>query len=110
MQPCGVCGGTAVDASGFCVGCRAYRGLPGPEPASVYPTAYELIGPGAAAQDAEPTAPPYSSYGVDYQQPHTTPGPPPEPVPSRRRNQFVVPLVALSATLVVVIVAIVVVV
>jgi hypothetical protein len=28
MQPCGVCGGTAVDPAGYCTQCRTYRGQP----------------------------------------------------------------------------------
>src|SRR5262245_37310203 len=108
MQPCGMCGGTAVDANGLCTGCRAYRGLTQPEPAptSTYPTAYELIDPSVGGPYAGPTAPPYQA---GFQQPHPTHAPPHQPAPTRRRSQFVVPLIALSATLLVAIVAIVVV-
>ena len=31
MQPCLECGGTVVDAAGYCTTCRTYRGLPAPE-------------------------------------------------------------------------------
>jgi hypothetical protein len=93
-----MCGGTAVDVNGFCTGCRVYRGIPQPEsaPTSPYPTAYELIDP-------------QSPYPAEYHTPYPAPGPQDQPVPPRRRNQFVVPLIALSATLLAAIVAIVVV-
>src|SRR5262245_56550526 len=109
MQPCGICGGTAVDANGFCTGCRAYRGLPEPEPepTSVYPTTYELIDPSIGAPYSDPTAPPHSSYQAKYQADYQAEYQ--QPAPTRRRSPLVVPLVALSATLLVAIVAIVVV-
>jgi hypothetical protein len=34
MQPCPVCGSPGVDAAGYCVQCRTYRGLPDTAPAS----------------------------------------------------------------------------
>jgi hypothetical protein len=101
MQPCEMCGDTAVDANGFCTGCPAFRGLPQPGPAGIgpYPTAYELIEPGDGAPYTGGTGPAQLPYQVEYQQ----------PVPPRRRSQFVVPLIALSVTLLVAIAAIVVV-
>jgi hypothetical protein len=102
MQPCEVCGGTAVDVNGFCIGCRVFRGQPQPgsAPASPYPTAYELIDPGVAASYTGAADPPPAPYPAEYQQPQPAP---------RRRSQFVVPLIALSATLIAAIAAIVVV-
>jgi hypothetical protein len=43
MQPCAVCGSVGVDAAGYCVQCRTYRGVPGAPTAPVgmppgYPT------------------------------------------------------------------------
>jgi hypothetical protein len=110
--------------------------LPPPPPQQQYPPAYELMNPSSGAPYAGPSSgapyatsgPPYAgptsgapfpstTYGSGYQQPPTQPGgypgfpqpqPQQQPQPGKR-NSFVVPLVALSATLVVLVVAIVVV-
>jgi hypothetical protein len=83
MQPCPVCGSVGVDASGYCVQCRRYRGVPG--------------GP------TQPGAPISGPPG------YPPPGYPPAP-PPRARSPLLVPLIALSSILVVLVAAIVVVV
>lgn len=84
MQPCAVCGGRVVNAAGYCTICGSYRGAAaaGPQPAvPAQPAGYQP-GPNQPVQYAAP----------------------------RARSPFVVPLAALSATLIVLVVAIVIVV
>jgi len=137
MQPCEVCGGMGVDAAGYCTQCRNYRGLPAP--ASGAPYGYAPASPpgyaaGYAAGYAQPPASP-AGYAQPAQaptpgyQPAPMSGPPasyaptsgggfpPQPAyapgftpPPPKARSFTVPLIALSATLVVLVVAIVVVV
>jgi hypothetical protein len=87
MQPCATCGSLGVDTAGFCVRCRAYRGLP--------------AAPGAPSAPGGPLPPPGG--------PLPAPGGA-APAPERPRSPLLIPLIALSATLVVLVVAIVVVV
>jgi len=82
MQPCVVCGGEGIDQYGHCTTCSTYRGLPHPSPPMPISTPPDLPQP-------------YSPYL-------------PAPAPPAKRS-FAVPLIALSATLIVVTVAIVVV-
>ncbi len=168
MQPCGVCGGTGIDAAGYCTQCRTYRGVPHqppPESYDVLPPGMPARGPvggtvyGAPSSGPPSSGAPYSGppqYGAPYGGPTggapqysgptsggpqyggPTSGPPyagptsgaPYPTtygapaggtpyapaygtptaPTRGRSSFLVPLLALSATLVVLVVAIVVVV
>jgi hypothetical protein len=108
-----------IDANGYCTQCRTYRGIPqsqppssgapysgppygsSPAPYAGYPTS---SGPGypQPTSGGAPTVYPSTTYGGAYGAP-TTP-------PKKSRNSFMVPLLALSATLVVLVVAIVVVV
>jgi hypothetical protein len=88
MQPCAVCGGQAVDAAGYCTQCGNFRGVP-PE---TYPAGVISIPPAYLSQTSGPPA-------------YTYPAAPPKP----RRNPFVIPLIALSVTLIVLVAAIVVV-
>jgi hypothetical protein len=85
MQPCPVCGSLGVDASGYCVQCRRYRGLPS--------------GP---TQPGAPTSGP-PGYPPPGYPPQTSPQPPP-----RDRSPLLVPLIALSSILVILVAAIVV--
>lgn len=80
MQPCAVCGGVTVDQAGYCTQCRTFRGVPGQPP-------------------GYPPPQPYPGYPMSY--------PAAQPAP---RRSFLIPLVALSATLFVLIAAIVIVV
>jgi hypothetical protein len=133
MQPCEVCGGMGVDAAGYCTQCRTYRGVP-PTSGAPYPqqqspygqNPYPVSGggytptsgapypyagaPGAGYPQSGPpaqfTAAPAGYPGQYPQQQYAPPRPPPTPARSRG---FAVPLIALSATLVVIVVAIVVV-
>ncbi len=92
MQPCPVCGSLGVDASGYCVQCRTYRGVPG--------------GP---TQPGTPiSGPPISGPPISGPPGHPAPGYPPAP-PQRNRSPLLVPLIALSSILVVLVAAIVVV-
>jgi len=136
MQPCPTCGGMGIDANGYCTQCRTYRGIPqtpppssgapysgppyggspapyggSPAPYGGYPTSSgpgypqpTSSGPGypQPTSGGAPTVYPSTTYGGTYGAP-TTP-------PKKSRNSFMVPLLALSATLVVLVVAIVVVV
>jgi hypothetical protein len=83
MQPCPVCGSLGVDAAGYCVQCRRFRGLPG--------------GP------TQPGAPISGPPG------YPAPGYPPPQPPPRNRSPLLVPLIALSSVLVILVAAIVVV-
>jgi hypothetical protein len=83
MQPCPMCGSLGVDAAGYCVQCRTYRGLPS--------------GP------TQPGAPISGPPG------YPAPGYPQQPPPPRHRSPLLVPLVALSSILVILVAAIVVV-
>jgi hypothetical protein len=85
MQPCAVCGGMLVDAAGYCTQCRTFRGVP-QQPYTPYPTS---VPPGY----------PQQTSGGGY----------PGSYPPQRGRSFLVPLIALSATLFVLVVAIVVV-
>jgi hypothetical protein len=134
MQPCGVCGGTLVDAAGHCTTCGTYRGLPAPgygPPVQSSGPPYQSSGP-----PYQPSGPPYQASPPPYQAsppPYQAgpaayppnpggswPGYPPAPqapapqmpvlqTPVRSRGSLVVPLIALSAVLVVITAAIVVV-
>ena len=86
MQPCPVCGSLGVDAAGYCVQCRTYRGLPGG------PTQ-----PGApiSGPPGYPTAP-----GYPPPLPQPRPAQPQSP-PPRNRSPLLVPLIALSSVLVI---------
>jgi hypothetical protein len=86
MQPCPACGGVTIGATGHCTRCGTYRANPPQDPAG--------------------------GYGA-YQQPVGGPGHQPTNAPgylAGGARPFVVPLVALSATLVVLVIAIVIVV
>ena len=132
MQPCQYCGGTAVDAAGYCTQCRNFRGVP---PPPGYPPAASPAAPPAMPQGGQyapvsgggytptsgapgygpsygPTsgAPyPYPTSGGAYPPPAGYPGGTPGGPPPRSRSSFTAPLIALSATLVVIVIAIVVV-
>ncbi|GLH95232.1 hypothetical protein [Phytohabitans aurantiacus] len=86
MQPCAVCGGVLVDAAGYCTQCRTFRGVPQQQPYTPYPTS---VPPGY----------PQQTSGGGY----------PGSYPPPRGRSFLVPLIALGATLFVLVVAIVVV-
>lgn len=85
MQPCAVCGGVQVDAAGYCTQCRTFRGVP----QQSYPPYPTSVPPGY----------PQQTSGGGY----------PGSYPPERGRSFLVPLIALSATLFVLVVAIVVV-
>lgn len=101
MQPCPVCGGMGIDVNGYCTQCRTYRGLPAPaQPPTgtgFQPRSYDLVRP-AGGSPAPSGQPEYRNVAYP---PTTT---------RVRRSPLLVPLLALSATLVVIVVAIVVVV
>jgi hypothetical protein len=97
MQPCAVCGGVGIDAAGYCTQCRTFRGVPVQPPAP--PQAY----PGYQQPTGMPPAYPQQTSGGGYPMSY----PPAQPARSR---SFLLPLVALSATLAVLVAAIVVVV
>jgi len=140
MQPCAVCGGFGIDASGYCVNCRTFRGVTGQAPPAGYgptgggsysegnPVPYQTsVAPYQAAPYQAGAAPyptsmaPYQTSTAPYQTsaaPYPTsaapyPGSFPGAgggVPQRHRGPLTVPLVALSVTLALLVVAIVVVV
>lgn len=138
MQPCAVCGGVTINATGHCTQCGTFRGNPAPEapggyggyqqpaggpgyqqpvsgpgyqqpisgpgygqPAGGYPMSAPPGGYPASGPPAYPTTS-GGSYPTSY--------PPLPPAGGSKSRPFVVPLVALSVTLVVIVVAIVVVV
>jgi hypothetical protein len=100
MQPCAVCGGVGVDAAGYCLHCRTFRGVP------VQPVAPPPAYPGYPQPTSVPPAYPQQTSGGGY--PGYSPAQYPPAQPARSRS-FMIPLVALSATLVVLVTAIVVV-
>jgi hypothetical protein len=110
MQPCPTCGGMGIDTNGFCTNCRTYRGIPqfGGNPVSVAPYGGMPAGgaPQVSAQPypqpVSPGAYPGTTYGGAF-------GPPTAP-PRKKRNSFVMPVLALSGVLVIIVVAIVIVV
>jgi hypothetical protein len=91
MQPCPVCGSLGVDASGYCVQCRAYRGTRSAPPGA---TTAPLGTPNAPIS----VPPGYPAPGYPQPQP-----------PQRNRSPLLVPLIALSSILVILVAAIVVV-
>lgn len=109
MPPCEVCGGTAVDGDGYCTGCRRYRGRVAPATAltTFVPRSYEVVAPPAGrpgAADPVTSRPPPGGPGG------ARPAVPPGPVgPARPGRSLLIPLVVLSATVVVIVAAIVVV-
>jgi hypothetical protein len=111
MQPCAVCGGVQVDAAGYCTQCRTFRGVPQqppPQPPN-YPqpqqSPYSGYPPGSPAYPTSvPPGYPQQTSGGGY--PMSYPAAPAQP----GRRSFVVPLVALAATLGVLVTAIVIVV
>src|SRR5262245_28604916 len=119
MQPCAVCGGQGIDAAGYCVHCGTFRGTdpvvsappgyPGPtSPAQPQPYGQPMPGQPVSGQPmpGQPVSgQPVSGQPYSYQ---AYPAPSPQPQP-KQRSSFMVPLVALSATLFVLVVAIVVV-
>jgi hypothetical protein len=102
MQPCEVCGGMGIDANGYCTQCRTYRGIPGQ---ASYPQspAYPPTG-GYQQQPMYGQQPQQYQHSQQYQQPTYAA---PVQAPPKQRNAFTIPLIALSATLVVVVVGIV---
>jgi len=113
MQPCPTCGGMGIDANGYCTQCRTYRGVPqAPQPPTSgspysgapysggpyagYPTS---SGPSFPDQVSGPPAYPPTTYGGQY---GASPTPP-------KKNNYLVPVLALSGVLVLLVVAIVVV-
>src|SRR6266508_3092446 len=114
MQPCGVCGGLYVDAAGSCTTCGTYRGL-------AYGTPAPTRGPPTSGPPMSPpyqgSAPPYSGSAPPYQagtQPYPTAQaggwpayPAGAPAPARTRSPLVIPLLALSAVLLIITAAIV---
>jgi hypothetical protein len=86
MQPCAACGGVAFSVNGQCIRCGAWAGQPNP---------------------ASPAYPPYPPGGYP---PGGYPTGYPPPPGGNRAKPFVLPLIALSVTLVVLVVAIVIVV
>jgi hypothetical protein len=126
MQPCGVCGGTLVDAAGHCTTCGTYRGLPAPGFGPPAGPPVQSSGPPyqPSAPPYQPSAPPYPASPPPYPAsppPYQaapaayppTPGgswpsyPPATQAPARSRGPLVIPLIALSAVLVVITAAIV---
>src|SRR6266508_2135383 len=128
MQPCGVCGGLYVDAAGSCTTCGTYRGpaYGTPAPTSGPPTSGPPMSPpypgSAPPYPASPppyqgSAPPYSGSAPPYQagtQPYPTAQaggwpayPAGAPAPARTRSPLVIPLLALSAVLLIITAAIV---
>jgi hypothetical protein len=114
MQPCAVCGGVQVNAAGYCTQCGTFRGLPQqpPPPPPSYPQAPPPGYPGypqPGSPPAYPTSVPPAGYPTSvppaYQQ-TSGGGYPGYPQPPQRGRSYLVPLVALSATLVVLVVAI----
>ncbi len=98
MQPCAVCGGTAVSAAGYCLQCGTHRGT------GYAPTSGAGYAPTSGAGYAPTSGGGYApTSGAGY--PPGSFAPPPAPT----RSRSLVPLVALSSTLVVLVVAIVVV-
>ncbi|MBO0868825.1 MAG: hypothetical protein J2P15_09695 [Micromonosporaceae bacterium] len=87
MQPCQVCGEVLVDAAGYCVRCRNYRGQDA-VPTAGYPT-------------VPATAAPVTSSG--YVAPSIA------PPPVRQRTPFLIPLIASCAAVLVVAVGIIIV-
>jgi hypothetical protein len=109
MQPCTVCGAVAISATGHCTQCGTYRGFPAADPANAPtygqpPTAamYPSSG-GAYPGSGGPAYPPQPGGYPGYPVPAVAP-------PPNRARPFVVPLIALSITLIVLVVAIVIVV
>ena len=113
MQPCPTCGGMGIDANGYCTQCRTYRGVPQApqqptsgspysgvpytgQPYAGYPTS---SGPSFPDQVSGPPAFPPATYGGQYGAPPTPP----------KKNNYLVPVLALSGVLVLLVVAIVVV-
>lgn len=110
MQPCEVCHGTTVDAGGYCERCRTYRGQPASATAltTFVPHSYEVVAPRPA--DPAPGHPP--AGGAPTPSGPSPSGPSPSvPTPSGPGGprSLLVPLVVLSATLVLLVAAIVVV-
>jgi hypothetical protein len=130
MQPCAVCGGVTINATGHCTQCGTFRGNPPQDAAGGYGYQHPVSGPGYQQPVSSPGygQPPPGGYPVSvppgaypgsggpaYSAPISGGGypggyPPPPGNDANRAKPFVVPLVALSATLVVLVVAIVVVV
>jgi hypothetical protein len=115
MQPCAGCGSPGVDAAGYCVQCRTYRGPPaatdpsraGSVTGAAHPTSGNAFGyPTSGAGYRPPGHPPPGPAGYPAVPAYPDPGQPAKPP----RSPLVVPLIALSITLVVAVVAIVVVV
>lgn len=120
MQPCPTCGGMGIDANGYCTQCRTYRGVPQApqqptsgtpysgapygqqQPYAGYPTSsgpsYQ-DGSAFPGQASGPPAYPPTTYGGQY---GASPTPP-------KKNNFLVPVLALSGVLVLLVIAIVVV-
>jgi hypothetical protein len=124
MQPCEVCGGMGIDANGYCTQCRTYRGIPGQAAGPGSPAPYGAGYPQSPAYPPTGGYPPqqpgyqqpaygqqtgYQQTGYGQQQPGY--GQPtyaaPVPTPPKQRSSYTIPLIALSATLVVVVVGIV---
>lgn len=128
MQPCPTCGGMGIDMNGYCTQCRTYRGVPQAPQPPVSGTPYgdpysgapyagyqsngpsfpdqqvsgpgypgQTSGPGYPGQVSGPPAFPPATYGGQY---GAAPTPP-------KKNNFMVPLIALSGVVVVLVIAIV---
>ena len=135
MQPCAVCGGIGIDASGYCVNCRTYQGASGqtqtsgyrpisggpyqspaaqssyPSSTASYPSSVVPYSPNADRYtdpyaDRYVVNSPFSGQGNPYQPEYPSGG---DLAPHRHRGPLAVPLVALSTTLVLLVVAIIVV-
>jgi hypothetical protein len=127
MQPCAVCGGFGIDASGYCVNCRTFRGVTGQASPAGYgqtnTTPYQAgtVPYQPSVAPYQPSVAPYQTSAAPYQAgaaPYSisvAPYPASFPgagggTPQRQRGPLTVPLIALSVTLVLLVVAIVVVV
>lgn len=127
MQPCAVCGGVTISATGHCTQCGTFRGNPPQGAVGGYPSPYQPtphgygqpVSGGGHAQptsgggypvSAQPGGYPASGGSAHPPQPGYPRTYPPPADPNSRAKPFVVPLVALSVTLVVLVVAIVIVV
>jgi hypothetical protein len=126
MQPCPNCGGMGIDANGYCTQCRTYRGVPQVQQQPVQPPSSGVPYSGAPYSGAPYNAPaqqPYGGYptspGPAFNAQPTSGGAYPSatyggsygsPAPVKKRNSFMMPLLALSGVLLVLVVAIVVVV
>jgi hypothetical protein len=89
---CPRCGTEGVDAAGYCVGCRLYRG-PGPAPAAAStPPPQSPAGPPPQPQPQSPPQPQPAPPTAQFQSPQPQPQSPPQPQSAPPAAQFQSPV------------------